>query len=142
MPFERMSDKSRVPTEAEMSAWTGSAADCWRMLREEVEGRFGLPPETAYGGAKYGWQIRYRKGGRTLCTLFPERHACTVLIVLGSKETARAAGLLDGLSTPVRDAFDGAGRYADGLWMWPRVQTPDDVASVVTLLGLKRRPLR
>ncbi len=142
MAHERMLDKATVPTDAQMLAWTAGAAAHWQALRDEAEERFGMPPEVSFGGAKYGWQIRYRKGGRTLCTLFPERDAVTVLIVLGAKEVAKVTSVLDTLSPAVREAFERAGQYADGRWMWPRVLAAKDVQSIGALLAVKRRPLR
>ena len=142
MAYERMIDKSVEPTDAEMEAWVGVALPQWRALRAYLEEAYGIASETACGGPRYGWSVRYRKGGRPLCELYPEREAFTTLVVLGAKECAAAGPLVDGLSPAVRDAYRAAHQFHDGRWSWPRVTTDEDVESVCRLVAVKRRPLR
>ena len=55
-------------------------------MRQYVENNYDFTPELLFSGKKYGWTIRYRKSGKTLCSLLPEKGAFTVLVVLGGKE--------------------------------------------------------
>ena len=71
--FRRMTDKACEPTEEEMLSFIGEQTkEAWLEIRQFLEDRYDLVPETIFYGAKYGWTIRYRKGGKTLCSLFPE----------------------------------------------------------------------
>ena len=139
MAYERMIDKSVEPSYAEMEAWVGGAAPQWRALRARLEGAYEITPEKACGGPRYGWSVRFRKGGRPLCELYPEREAFTALVVLGAKECAAAEPLVDALSPAVRDAYRAAHQFHDGRWIWPRVTTDEDVESVLRLVAVKRR---
>ena len=72
--FRRMTDKAREPTEEEMLSFIGEPAkEAWLEIRQFLEDRYDFVPETIFYGAKYGWTIRYRKDGKTLCSLFPEK---------------------------------------------------------------------
>jgi hypothetical protein len=72
--FRRMTDKAREPTEEEMVSFIGEQAkEAWQDIRRFLEDHYDLLPETVFYGAKYRWTIRYRKGGKTLCSLFPKK---------------------------------------------------------------------
>ena len=101
--FRRMTDKTRKPTEEEMVSFIGEQTkEAWLEIRQFLEDRYDLVPETIFYGAKYGWTIRYRKGGKTLCSLFPEKGGFTVLIVLGKKESEKTLLIRDELSSKIR----------------------------------------
>ena len=55
--------------------------------------------EKKFYAKKYGWTVRYRKSGRTLCSFFPEAGAFSVLIVLGGKESAKVEAIKERLNT-------------------------------------------
>ncbi len=88
--FQRMTDKTRLPTDEEIEDFIGKQAkEAWANLRQFIESQYAITPETIFYGAKYGWTVRYRKGGNTLYSLFPENGRFTVLIVLGKKKLER-----------------------------------------------------
>jgi hypothetical protein len=81
-----MTDKAKEPSEEEMANFIGEPAKkAWLETRKFVEEHYNIMPETIFGGAKYGWEIRYRRSGKTLCSLTPERGTFAVLIVLGKR---------------------------------------------------------
>lgn len=139
--FLRMTDKARKPTEEEMIAFIGEPAkEAWREIRQFLKDRYDLVPETLFYGAKYGWTIRYRKGGKTLCSLFPEKGGFTVLIVLGRKESEKALLIRDELSSKIRNLLGDTEQLHDGRWLWIRLLTTSDTEDVKKLLHIKRKP--
>jgi hypothetical protein len=138
-----MTDKTRKPTEEEMVGFIGERAkEAWLEIRRFLEDLYDLVPETIFYGAKYGWTIRYRKGGKTLCSLFPEKGRFTVLIVLGKKESEKALSVQDELSSKIRKLLGDTERLHDGRWPWIRLLTTSDTDDVKKLLQIKRRPKR
>ena len=92
--FIRMIDKAHKPTEDEILDFIGeSTKAAWFEINQFLEERYDSVPETVFYGARYGWNVRYRRSGKTLCSLFPEKGGFTVLIVLGSKESEKALQL-------------------------------------------------
>ena len=51
-------------------------------------------PELDFGGRKYGWALRYRKSGKTLVTLYPERNGAPRQVAL---EAIPADQMLSGI---------------------------------------------
>jgi hypothetical protein len=140
MTHERMLDQNTEPTEEDILRTIGERKGLWLDLLEYLETHYDHVPELDFGGKKYGWAIRYRKSGKTLVTLFPEKGAFTALVVLGRKEVEKAQPLLNDLSPGVRTLLENTQQLHDGRWLWIRPGCEEDIESVKTLLGTKRKP--
>ncbi|UCF58440.1 MAG: DUF3788 domain-containing protein [Candidatus Bathyarchaeota archaeon] len=139
--FRRMTDKTRKPTAEEMVSFIGEQAkDAWLETKRFIKDRYDLVPETIFYGTKYGWTIRYRKGSKTLCSLFPEKGGFTVLIVLGKKESEKALSIRNELSTKIHKLLGNTEQLHDGRWLWIRLLTTSDTDDIKKLLQIKRKP--
>lgn len=63
---------------------------------------------------EYGWNIKFKKCGKSLCAIYPRENYFTVLIVIGSKEKELAELLLPNLSSEIQEIYrqtkDGNGQ--------------------------------
>jgi hypothetical protein len=120
--LNRMIDKTHEPTEEEILSFIGEQAkEAWLEIKKFIENHYEVEPETLFYGAKYGWTIRYRKGGKTLCSLFPEKNGFTILITFGKKEYEKALSLHDELSSKIRKLLMNTKQLHDGRWLWIRL---------------------
>ncbi len=146
MTSERLTDKSKQPSDAEMLVVIGSPlVDGWTELRRFLVETYDLDPTVNFGGPRYGWNLQYRKSGRALCELYPERGSFTALVILGSKELEQAMAQLDTFGPKVRQALVETPRFHDGCWMYIRMHDPgtvqQDVQDIERLILLKRKPV-
>jgi hypothetical protein len=144
---ERMMDKTKQPSDAEMIAVIGpSLAEGWTALRRFLAETYGIEPIFNSGGKKYGWNLQHRIGGRPLCELYPERGSFTALVILGKAELDQALERLETFGPTVRQALVETPRYHDGCWMYIRVSDaltwPQDVQDIEQLILIKRKPPR
>lgn len=85
--FERLLSQDLTPTDELVENTIGEAVYFfWTQIKKYLDHAYEIRPELLYYGKKYGWCYRYRKSNKTLCTLFPEKCAFTVLIILGRRE--------------------------------------------------------
>lgn len=140
MAYERFLDKSKTPSENEIITALGTAKNLWLDIYEYIHMKYNDVPELIFFTKNYGWAIRYRKGKKTLCYLFPERDAFSILIVLGSKEAEQVHAVKDQLNDAVRKVFESTEQFHDGRWMWIRVTETSDIASFKVLLSAKKSP--
>ena len=140
MLYQRMIDGNIRPTEDDMTKTIGGKSSLWLEIRKYIEEYYDFIAELIYYGQKYGWTLRYRKSGKTLCSLFPEKDAFTVLVVLGRKEVEKTFSIRDMLNVEVRTLFENAEQKRDGRWLWIRVLINEDVESIKVLLNVKRKP--
>ncbi len=136
-----MTDKEHKPTDKEMTDFIGAPArEAWDELKRFIEENYDIIPETVFGGAKYGWGVKYRKSGKTLCTLMPEKGRLTVLIVLGKEESEKALSMRNELSPKMHRQIQDTKQLHDGRWLWMGVMKKEDVDDLKKLLPIKRKP--
>lgn len=143
--YERMMDRTTQPSEAAMADWIGlPVVEEWMALRNFLEEAYEIEPVFNPGGKRYGWNLQYRKGGRPLCEIYPERGSFTALVVLGKAELEQAMAKLETFGTLVRQALTETPRYHDGCWMYIRVVSNhtchQDVQDIKQLIMFKRKP--
>lgn len=140
--YERMLDKSHIPSNREISVYLGtSACKAWDEMVSFLKVNYKINPVIDFGGAKYGWSVRYRKGGKSLCTLFPEKGAFTILIVLGKKEVEEVEQSKETFTHYTSNIFKSARQYHDGRWLWIRIEKKSEIKDIKHLLLIKRKPL-
>ena len=143
MDHIRMLDKSKEPAEGEMIEFIGKQLETpWSEIHRFIKTNYDHVPETKFYGEKYGWTVRYRRSGRTICSLFPEKGAFTVLVVLGKKESEKAFSLEDVLESEVRKYLEEAKQLRDGRWLWIRVLSMKEIDGIKKLLRIKRKPMK
>jgi len=117
MDYERMLDKAHQPNGEDILEMIGHTV-AWLDLRQYIETHYGdWTPERKFFAKRYGWMIRYRKSGKTLCSLFPENGAFSILVVLGTKEAEKALGMADELGPNVRAVLEDTEQLHDGRWL-------------------------
>ena len=142
MEYQRLLNKTSIPNEKFIIDNIGKNSSLWIELQKYLSDNYDFTRETIFYGKKYGWTIRYRKSGKTLCSLFPEVGAFTILIVLGKKEVEKVYSEIDKLNPEVKDVFEKTEQLHDGKWLWIRVLNEDDLESIRLLLNTKRKPKR
>ena len=110
----------------------------WKQLRAFLKVNYDFKPELIFGGQKYGWCYKYRRKNKTLCGLFPEVGAFTVLVVLGKKEVAQFEEDFSKYNEDTQQLFKTARQYHDGKWLYKRVLNKSDLMDVLTLIKMKR----
>jgi hypothetical protein len=136
-----MLDKEHKPSEKEIFDYLGGKArEAWVDIVSFLSTYYDFSPELDYGGTKYGWSIRYRKSGKSLCTLYPEEGAFTILIVLGKKEVEQFEERIGEFSMKSVELFKSAKQFHDGRWLWIRILDTSDTEDIRRLLIMKRKP--
>jgi len=139
MPVGAFCDKDLKPSSRQISKILGAKKPLWDRLLKFIASNYHVPPDLSYGGKNYGWNLWYRKGGKTLVSLYPQDRHLVAQVVLGTAQAEEAAKL--NLGRNVRQALEAAPQLQDGKWLFLRVRTQTDAKDVEALLQIKRRPL-
>jgi hypothetical protein len=97
--------KASEPALEQMAEYTGSPL--WQELCGFVETAYGVPPQIEYSlcsGAR-GWNVKYKKGSRALCTLYPREGFFTCLVCIGARESTEAELVLTACTPYVRELY-------------------------------------
>ncbi|NOU80080.1 DUF3788 family protein [Paenibacillus sp. LMG 31459] len=140
MNSDRFIDKSHMPTEDEVYSSLGTEAkDAWAGLMSFAAQNYDHTAEWNYGGKNYGWNVRYRKSGKTLFCMFPEKKGFTVLLVLGKKEIEVYRDRCAEFGGSFRSMFDTAAQFHDGKWLWIRVENAIQLEDIQRMILIKRK---
>lgn len=88
---------------------------------------------------KHGLDVRYRKSGKNLVTLTPEKGAVRILIVLGREESEKALSLRNELSPKIYKLIENTKKLHEGRWLWIRLFKIKDDKDIEKLLPIKRK---
>ena len=131
-------DKGHQPKLPEVFDALGSKQPIWEKLTEFISSNYPIPGEWNFGGRNYGWNVWYRKSGKTLVSLYPQQGGFVVQIVLGKDQAKQALDLKFGNN--VGTVLKNTPQLHDGRWLFIQVKTEKDIKDIQQLLLVKRKP--
>lgn len=137
MKWNERYTNAEMPEEQQISAFVGSPL--WQELCAHLQTRYGVLPKTEYSvcpGAP-GWNVKYKKSGRALCTLYPNDGFFICLVSVGSREMMAAELLLPVCSETVRELYRSTKPFNGSRWLMIPVTTPEILEDVKRLIGLR-----
>ena len=134
-------DRSHQPSPEEIRLALGSLYPLWERLTRFIDTNYQIAGELSFWGpAKSGWDLRYRKKGKALVALYPQKERIIAQIVLGKAQAGRALGLK--LGEKVGNMLREAPQLRDGRWLFIPILNEADAEDVEQLLLVKMRPIR
>lgn len=131
-------DNEHQPTIGRVRAALGSKLSLWDDLTRFISDYYPIPGEWTFGGKNYGWNLWYRKSGKTLVTLYPQEEGLVAQIVLGKDQVEQALDLK--LGKHVGTVLRETPQLHDGRWLFIEVKSKKDVQDIQQLLQIKRKP--
>ena len=112
----------------------------WHTLTDAIEALYDTDRIWSKGFGSWVYEYKYRRGGKTLCTLYMKKDCANVLITLGKEERAKVEAIRQSLSAEMIALYDTTEVLHDGMWLWIPTSMPwEDIRS---LLAVKRKPNR
>ena len=131
-------EKDHQPSTQEILHALGSKQPLWEKLTQFISDNYEIPGLLNFGGSKYGWNLWYRKSGKTLVTLYPNEEYFVAQIVLGRDQAKQALDLK--LGRNVQKVMLSTPQLHDGQWLFIKVRTGKDVKDIEQLLQIKKHP--
>ncbi len=95
--YERMLNKSEVPTIAVMTAYCGETAALFTELNEWLSTEYGTVQTIVFPyGNSYGWGISHKRKGKLVCNVFPENGAFVIMLRMSDLQFASVYDQLGG----------------------------------------------
>lgn len=64
-----------------------------------------------------GWNLKFRKAGKSLCVVYPKEKYFTVLVVVGNKEREQVENILPHLSKEIQELYHNTKEGNGQRWM-------------------------
>lgn len=127
------------PSTEEISDFVGNG--CWNDLGHFLHETYDISPSVEYSRCSMnrGWNVKYKKGRKAVCTLYPEDGYFTCLVSIGSKDAPEAELLLSGCTPYVQELYKKTTLFNGGRWLMIDVKNPDVLEDVKTLIGVRMK---
>ena len=85
--------------------------DLWQKLNNYLREAYNISPKIAYSGCSMqngywkGWNIKYKKSGKSLCTVYPKQGWFAVLVTIGAGEMSEVELLMPQCSEYTQELF-------------------------------------
>ena len=134
--------KISKPASEQIHAHIGSPL--WDEFCTFLESTYSVQPCIEYSqcsGAP-GWNVKYKTGGRSLCTLYPREGYFTCLVSIGSKESMEAELLLSICTEYVQELYQATKPFNGARWLMIDVKSAEILHDVKQLIGIRVKPAK
>lgn len=98
-------DFSHTPTEYEMREYINN--ELWEDFCQYMKNTYKVIPKFEFSkcSLEYGWNAKFKKGSKSLCTIYPREKYFCVMVVIGQKEKERFENILPSLSADIQKIY-------------------------------------
>lgn len=139
MSWNEQYPMGRKPSEEEITSYIHSPL--WRELCDFVEESWSSTPSIEYSrcsGAP-GWNVKYKKGSRAICTLYPNDGYFTCMVSVGRKQAEETEILLLSCTKYLQELYSNSSLFNGGRWLMIDVTSPDILDDVKELIKVRMK---
>ncbi len=115
-----------------------ACADFCRQLQET----FQTAPQIDFSKCSMepGWNVKFKKSSRSLCTIYPRKSFLTVMVVIGSRERDWAEAMLPQCSPEIQTIYQNTREGNGQRWLMIDIRQADAVCEdTLRLIELRTR---
>lgn len=132
-----------IPNKEEMTSLVGgSLYEIWEKLCTLIDEKYDMDRLWDKGGKAWTYEYKYRRGGKTLCTLYAKENCVGFMVILGKDERAKFEADRENYTGEVQKIYDAAQTYHDGKWIMFEPVDASLFDDFMRLLQIKRKPNR
>lgn len=132
-----------IPSQSIMTDLLGeSLYEVWQALCSAIDEKYDMEQLWNTGGKNWVYEYKYRRGGKTLCSLYAKSNCVGFMIIFGKDERAKFETERNHYSEQVQKIYDEAQTYRDGKWVMFEPTDTSMFPDLIKLLGIKRKPNR
>ena len=139
MDWVNLYSADKQPTEEEIVDYI--ASPLWKDLNDFLRNNYEVEPSYSYStcSGQPGWNVKYQKAGRSLCTLYPMSGFFIALVVIGVKEEVEAELALQACDESIQTMYNNAVALMGSRWLMIHVTSERILDDVKRLIQLRRK---
>jgi len=114
----------------------------WNELTDAIDSLYDVDRLWDKGFGDWKIEYKYRRGGKTLCTFYAKEDVANLLITYGKVEREKFEGMKTSVSRQLQDIYESTETLHDGKWLWIPLDDSINIADIIEMLKIKRRPNR
>lgn len=130
----------REPSSKEIDQYVDNPL--WPELRQYLKDAYGAEPRMDYSrcGLEPGWNVKFKKGSKSLATVYLRPGYATAMVSVSPKDEAAAEGVLLACTDYTRELYRGTASSKMGRWLMINLTSPEVLEDVKALLALRVKP--
>lgn len=132
-------EQEHCPTLEEMSAYVRNPV--FDEFCSEISGKYHIKEKMEFSKCSWemGWNIKFRKSGKSLCTIYPRENYFTVLVVVGKKEKDPVEMFLPEGSPAMREIYHQTREGNGQKWLMIDLEDCDNLyEDVIRLIDIRK----
>ena len=120
-------DKTIRPTLEEIAAYVRNPV--FRHFCAQITERYGCRETIAYSACSMepGWNVKFKRSGRSLCAIYPRESFFTVMVVVGRREKASVEAILPDCTPQLRGIHSQTREVNGQRWLMIDLENRDQL---------------
>ena len=134
-----LQDKNCCPTVTQINEYIGNPI--FTQFCSEIKDTYKCKEKVEYSSCSWekGWNIKFKKAGKTLCTVYPRENYFTVMIVIGIKEKTLVEAILPECTVELSDIYHQTKEGNGQRWLMIDLEDKEDMYNdVLRLIEIRR----
>ena len=136
-----LQDKSTCPTLEEIGEYVRNPV--FMLLCSEIKDTYQCSEKIEYSSCSLekGWNVKFKKAGRTLCTIYPRENYFTVMVVVGAREKAAVEEMLPQCTAALQTIYHQTQEGNGQRWLMIDLEDEDELYhDTLRLIRIRRKP--
>ena len=132
-------DQAYCPTLEEMGAYIKNSL--FSRFCAELSERYQTEGQLEFSKCswEHGWNVKFKKAGKSLCTIYPRENYFTVLVVIGKKEKDLVEAILPECEPEIQNVYHQTQEGNGQRWLMIDLEDEDSVyENVLKLIEIRR----
>lgn len=140
VPWDVAWPQQMEPALSDIGAWVNNPA--FEELSVWLGETYGAEPSIEFSRCSMdrGWNVKYKRGSKALCTLYVRSGYFTAMVTLGAKQTAELEVLLPTFSDALQELYQQTPAFNGGKWLVIDVKDRTQLEDIQRLILLKAKP--
>lgn len=119
------------------------ARDLWRQMDVFIRQKYKSLPKIMYSACsgKPGWNVKYQKSGKSICTLYPEKDGFVALVVVNLDLLPLIEALSEEFTEETLKTIRTAKPFNGTKWLMLQVKNDLQLEDVKRLISLKQEAI-
>lgn len=133
-------DKGYCPTLEEIGEYTGNPV--FIQFCSDMKAQYDCVGKAEFSSCSWmpGWNVKFKKAGENLCTVYPREGFFTILIVVGQKERTAVEAVFQSCAPEVQEVYEQTKSGNGQKWLMFDVEDADEIyRDIFRLIRIRRR---
>lgn len=135
--WDELFSKNNEPSMEDISKYIDNGL--WEEFNKRIQDDFNVKPVTAYSGCSLqpGWNVKYKKSSKSLCTLYPMKGYFIALVVIGKAEEERTLAMIDECSEYTKDLYYRTEGGNNQKWLMIEIKNGEILEDALVLIRIR-----